>query len=280
MKALVLSGGGAHGAFQAGVLKRLFELDPQPYRVFTGVSVGAINCAWLAQFASLQSAVLNLEQMWLSIDNGDVKKHWLPFSFLSGLWKESLYNNKPLKKLLENNFDPKRVKTAQNILKVGAVSLNSYEYRLFDQDHPEILEAVLASSAFPIMFEPRKIDGHLWTDGGVRTVTPLKAAMLEDVTDIDVIVCSPLHRDEKKKDPKNVLDVAIRSLGAMMDEVTVNDVRMAELYNDLVSAGLKPGKKKYNIRLFQPAEDLPGDSLDFDPKLIKQKIDIGYNSVK
>ena len=55
MKALVLSGGGVHGAFQVGVLKQLAKKYPQnfKYQIYSGISVGALNASWLAQYDNI-----------------------------------------------------------------------------------------------------------------------------------------------------------------------------------------------------------------------------------
>jgi predicted acylesterase/phospholipase RssA len=72
--AMVLSGGGAYGAFGVGVLKALFAgrspaTDYVPFNadIFTGTSVGAFNAALMAaQPCSCLDAVLNLENVWLT----------------------------------------------------------------------------------------------------------------------------------------------------------------------------------------------------------------------
>src|SRR5215510_2601199 len=74
-QAVILSGGGANGAYEVGVLKALFmgqsaatghtPLEPD---IFTGTSVGAFNAAFLVSYwASYgQAAIANLENVWLS----------------------------------------------------------------------------------------------------------------------------------------------------------------------------------------------------------------------
>ena len=60
----------------------------------------------------------------------------------------------------------------------------------------------------------------------------------------------------------------------MNDEVSRADLRIAGLKNDL--SQLRPEYRKVKIRLFQPKEPLPFDSLDFDPAQIRTMIDAGY----
>jgi len=77
---LVLSGGGARGAYQAGVLRGIFEVADglgiqRPFQILTGVSAGAVNTAFLAAHADdLGRAVKRLTEFWGSLHSVDVLK--------------------------------------------------------------------------------------------------------------------------------------------------------------------------------------------------------------
>src|SRR3989442_1261379 len=72
MDALVLSGGGAYGAYEVGVMKALFNGKathlPEPVTgdIFSGTSVGSFNAARMAMDADSVAAVRELEQIWLN----------------------------------------------------------------------------------------------------------------------------------------------------------------------------------------------------------------------
>lgn len=78
--AIVLSGGGARGAYQAGALRGLYEICKEagnlnPFRNLVGVSAGAINAAYLATEAdNLEKATQNLCRMWSSLTSSEVFK--------------------------------------------------------------------------------------------------------------------------------------------------------------------------------------------------------------
>jgi len=75
--AVVLSGGGARGAFQAGALIELlgyFEKTGRRINILSGTSVGALNGMSIAQAADLRSAALDIEQQWRQLTNPDVYK--------------------------------------------------------------------------------------------------------------------------------------------------------------------------------------------------------------
>ncbi len=60
---LVLVGGGAKGAYQAGALRYLAELDFSPH-IIAGTSIGALNGAVLAANKPLKQAVQRLDELW------------------------------------------------------------------------------------------------------------------------------------------------------------------------------------------------------------------------
>lgn len=278
MRALVMSGGGSRGAFQVGVLQRLIEEDKAWYKAFSGVSVGALNAGWLSQYVNGQLGVQGLFSLWEGLKDSDVKKKWFPFHYLHGLWKTGLYNTKPLEKLVRENLNVAQIRKSGNALRIGAVNLETLEYKLFDENSPDLCGAILGSSAFPVMFPAIKVQGHMYTDGGAREVTPLKAAIdIEGVTEIDVILASKLPGKKNRKAPKNVVDVGIAALQAALDEVTVNDVKIAQLYNQLADLG-QTNKRKIPIRVFQPETALPGEPLEFDHPSIMKMIELGYKT--
>ncbi|MDR1137334.1 MAG: patatin-like phospholipase family protein, partial [Synergistaceae bacterium] len=63
---LVLSGGGAKGAYQAGIVKALAEMNV-PISAISGASIGALNGAVAAASESLSDAALRLEKLWKAI---------------------------------------------------------------------------------------------------------------------------------------------------------------------------------------------------------------------
>lgn len=78
MTGLVLTAGGARGAYQAGVIKRVSEIPalrdgPSPFRIITGASAGAINGAAMAAFASsFRDGATLLARLWSQLTVTDV----------------------------------------------------------------------------------------------------------------------------------------------------------------------------------------------------------------
>ena len=162
-------------------------------------------------------------------------------------------------------------------LRVSAVSLNTGEYRIFDESFEKMTEAILASSSFPGAFLPIKIDGHLWTDGGVKKITPLKSAISLGVSAIDVIITSPEKDLSDFTENPNIIKLIPRIVDVMSEEMMLNDLARALEINKLIKNGIEiPNKRYIDIRVFRPDHQLVESSLDFEQKFIGPMIDKGY----
>ncbi len=283
MRALVLSGGGVKGAYQVGVLHNWLYQQQIQYDILCGVSVGALNTSFLSQYKMGDEikAYKDLLSLWGTIDDSKIYKHWCILRELAGLWKPSLYNSKPLMDMVRNTLDCKKIAESGRKLRVGAVSLNSGKYHLFTEEHPAIADGVIASSAFPVFLTPIEIYGELWTDGGVKTVTPIAAAIDAGATEIDIVMTSPDSSVIDNSEKPNALHVAMRVIDLMSDEIIDNDVKMALMINKALDSGADmPDKKQISFRIVRPKEILIKNSLNFDPKEIERMMDIGFNDGK
>lgn len=280
MRALCLSGGGANGSYEVGAIEYLVLNQKRDYQIFAGVSVGAINAAYLAHFKPdrLDAGVNNLGNMWRNLSTDQIYKRWFPFGRLHALWKQSLYDSSPVQKMMRSNLKPEIILASGNKLRLGAVCVSSGQYEVFDENYHDIPGAVLASSAFPLAFSPIKLDGKLYLDGGIRTIIPLTAAIKAGADEVDVIITQPKNEPEwQPKNPKT-LDLALRTLDIMTNEIVDNDILVPKLYNTLAVLG-QSSKKLVKINIIRPLKPL-GDSLDFSPKLNIQRLDLGYNDAQ
>ena len=269
----------------------LTGVETVEYGYMAGTSVGALNVAKLAHSPKgcLRYEVEKLNKLWLDIaGNKDVWKHWFFFGRSAGAWKNSFYNSKPLRKLLEKHIHPDVVRAASKEagrqLRFGVVGVGSGEYVEVTEDEEDIVTWVLASSAFPGFLLPQKARDDLWIDGGARRITPLKGAIEAGCTDIDVIITSP-----RRSKPKSLEDnwlgtkisgvtIALRTIELMMDELYVRDIKICEVYNQVAESHPAMGKKRINLRVFEPPEpldDTATDSLEFDPEHIRHMIEVG-----
>lgn len=149
-KALVLSGGGARGAYQVGVLTAVAQICRElgiqrPFSIYTGISAGAINASYLAAGAhDFSETVKNLADMWSHLDAnqvfhtdalnmGKIGLGWLEelsFGALTGNSPgRSLLNTAPLKQLIEKNMQFEKIE--QNIKDghLRALAVTAMDYK-------------------------------------------------------------------------------------------------------------------------------------------------------
>src|SRR5580698_151116 len=198
-RALVHSGGAAKGAWATGVIRYLLGDLGISYDIYTGTSVGAINVAFLAMFKSgeEQAALQLLTDWWLKLDSSKIYKPWPFWGRIAAAWRKSFYDSSPLHEIIRQNVSLEKIRASGKKISVGALNLHTGKYTVFNQDSDNFIDAVLASSAFPAMLSPIKINNDLYIDGGMKTLSPIKMAIEMGADDIDVITTSPDVRDKK-----------------------------------------------------------------------------------
>ncbi len=215
--ALVLSGGGARGAYQVGVLKAIAEWLPAdapcPFEVLVGTSAGALNAAAIgARAHSLREAVQSLEEVWSNFRVEQVMQassltmlrsglHWM-VSLLSAGWiakpPRSLFDTTPLHRLLARVVPLEQIpaQIAAGRLHALAVATTSYTtgqavaffdgtddiadwHRVRRAGHRRRidLDVLMASAAIPFIFPASSIDGNHYGDGAMRQLAPLSPAV-------------------------------------------------------------------------------------------------------
>ncbi len=201
---LVLSGGGAKGAYQVGVLRALRELGTQVDMV-SGASIGALNGGILASAPTLNEGIERIEKLWsvlaetspiqlnsmsyirLAVSAGAVLVPSARFLMLAlGLNEEAILSDKPLAELMDEYLDtnelskglPLYVSVYRSLgatIDIGRCFLAATELKdtpdsefLHVQSLPkdEQRNALLASAALPKLFKAREVLGSKYTDGG------------------------------------------------------------------------------------------------------------------
>lgn len=281
MRALVLSGGGSKGAYQVGALKYIIGDLRTQYDAFCGVSVGAINCAFLSMFTSgfEEESVAKLVSIWSMISTASIYKRWFPLGRWHAVWRKSFYDSSPMHHLLKTNLDLDKIRCGKKSVNVGTVSLSSGKYTIFDQNSDHFIDAVIASASFPGMLTPVEFMGQLWTDGGVKEISPIKKAVELGADVIDVIITSPQTRIKKFIKNPTTVDVLKRSLDLSTDKIMANDIEKVEMYNKLALAGYSD-RRVVKINILRPDFNLIEDLLDFSPDKIKDMMEKGYEDAK
>lgn len=284
--ALVLSGGGAKGAFQVGAEKYAREVKGYHWDVIAGVSVGALNGSMLAM-----EKYSRLLEVWNTISSDKVLTGG--FNLLSLvkllLGKRSFYGNEPLRRLMHQEFEPDKIRAD---LRVGAVSLVSGQYVEFRGDDPALEKAVLASTVMPIVWEPFSVSDQYpeMVDGGVRNISPIGDVLDADPDEVVVINCSPQPPDELHQAPKDIVKVGLRTLDILLNELFQSDLREFLRINCLVQEAAANGVtlhhpvsgralKYYDCKIIEPLAPL-GDTLDFSQAAVQRSLQAGVERAR
>ena len=202
---LVLQGGGALGAYQAGVYQALHEAGLEPDWV-VGVSIGAINSAIIAGNPR-EKRLERLEEFWTTITAHDPFTVWpdgdAPRKLRNGMaamnamlfgqpgffkpniqnaWvaqrgsktATAFYDTSPLHKTLGRLVDFELLNSGVTRFAVGAVNVETANFAYFDNaDITITAEHVMASGALPPALPMVRIDKNYYWDGGLVSNTPL-----------------------------------------------------------------------------------------------------------
>jgi NTE family protein len=284
--ALILSGGGAKGAFECGAEKYAREMKGYQWDIIAGVSVGALNGAMLSM-----KKYDRLYEIWNTVSDDQVYTGgfniWSGFKLLFGA--KSFYGNAPLRRMLEQEFDAGLFEVD---LRVGAVSLLTGEYTQFKPDMPNFSEAVLASTVMPIIWEPVDLTPQYrsMVDGGVRNISPLGDILDEDPQEIVIISCNSEKNGPLPEPPKDVLKIGQRTLDILLDEIFRNDLeeflRINALVKEAEGLGFKlhhpeSGKelKYFEAKVIEPLTPL-GGTLDFSQASVQRSLHMGWERAK
>jgi NTE family protein len=180
---LSFSGGGAFGAVEMGILRKIRESYPVNYDRYTGISAGGLNAGFLSHFADIDEGIKQAENMYSTIRNKNVYEI-LPDTGVS------LLNTRPLHKTLTsvvtNMKSPPVIDTF-----IGAVNLNTGNLDIYTyNDNHSIEDKVLllmSTSAIPIVFPPVKYQNYMYADGGTLSNELLDIVHSSDYLNITYI---------------------------------------------------------------------------------------------
>lgn len=262
MRALVLSGGAAYGAFQAGAIEALYELGWTP-DIICGSSVGAINGVALASGKS----PTELCDIWRAVANQQVY-NWRPFQDWLTFWRwNHVLDTRPLRSYLTEHLNFDTLHTSEHLVAcfsvdVGSGRLRSYvnrvggcsrRFRRKYDAQPLTLDSVLASAAIPIVFP--WVAGE-W-DGSVLQYAPLKPAVLLGADEIVVISLG----SDNTTAPTGLLQTALRLVDVASIDRLRSDLRTLRQRND------NPDYRHISVDVIRPTRAFGYSKLNFsDPK--------------
>ncbi len=272
--ALYLAGGGARGAYQAGILKAIgdiLQVKTLPFAMVSGVSIGCINAAIIAQHAdNFSMGIEKLETLWSNIRCQQIfnsSNYQLSKSVVRNLShlmvRQSqtghLLDTTPLQQFINEhiNFEMIRANIANKQLETMEVISNCYETQqtisfyqhedpLFEDWHyprhksqrAEISrEHILASSALPLFFPTVNIGGLHYGDGGMGLVAPLRGAVRFNVEKILILGTRQIPSFPEPETLRNGDIGFAHILGNMLNGLFLDnldrDIEMVNRMNDI-----------------------------------------------
>jgi NTE family protein len=244
--ALLLQGGGALGAYQAGVYQALDEADLVP-DWYAGISIGAVNAALIAGNPK-EKRVERLRAFWETItnpfppdlgafgpllENEATRGALLDISAAASLLRgqpgfftpripppwftlpgapgpTSFYDTAALRATLERFVDFDRINARETRFSVAAVNVKSGNFVYFDNARHRIgPEHIIASGSLPPGFPPTEVDGELYWDGGLISNTPLQW-LLDNAIACDTLAFQVDLWSARGRPPRNLAEVAVR----------------------------------------------------------------------
>ena len=294
---LSISGGGADGAFGAGLLKGWSESGTRPEMwVVTGISTGAL----IAPFAFIGSEYDDeLEDLYTTMSTSDlVKKR----SLIAGLTSDAFGDTSPMREVLRKHIDAEMIEEiTQEYAKgrrllIGTTNLDAKRPVIWnigaiaavgtDESAQLIRDVILASASIPGMFPPVRITvrigdeeyDELHVDGGVSSqvflypaqvnlqVGAVKLGITSDQT-LYIIRNGILEPRWSEVKPK-IAPVALSSIYTL-----IRTQGMGDLYR--IYLGAKRDEMSFRLAYIPPDFDLEPEE-DFDPKYMRELFDLAY----
>ncbi len=271
---LVLSGGGAKGAYEAGVVKALIDAQIK-FDVVCGTSVGGLNAVLIAsnqiddlvkvweEKVTNKSVFMLNPKLKLKFTFGDIllllpiiSLFWVKkrlVKLLTGL--NSICDSSPLRNLVKQIINIDNLKSSGKRLILTGTNLQIGDEETFvktengkffikrkdwikevkDTDFEKmVIWATMATSAIPIAFNPEVISGYQYIDGGVGNNTPLINAISEGCQDIFTILIKPPQRAPLDIQFNNLSSVGARTLEIFLENTEEEDFKHAKLINDVL----------------------------------------------
>ncbi|MFW6246768.1 MAG: patatin-like phospholipase family protein [bacterium] len=278
-RALVISGGGSKGAFAGGLAQKLYERGHR-WNNFYGTSTGALLNILipLNDFKLLKNIYTNINNKNI-FDNSPFNQKG-KLNIFRAIWravrgKTSIGTARNLRKLIKNTYTQKKHNEIINAGKIVCACTTNFSKGCVEygyntkEDYNTFVDYTFASASVPIAMDLVNIYGDEYMDGGVMEHVPLQQAIRDGVDEIDVIVLRPNY-DELSTywESNNIVSVAMRSMQLMMKEISEADLIIGKLKNEL--------NKDIIINLYYVPHELTGNSLVFDPDIMKYWWDSGY----
>jgi NTE family protein len=270
---IALQGGGAHGAFTWGVLDRLLEEEAIVADAMCGTSAGALNavtCAYGLHIGGPTKAKELLEQLWRKVSltgsylfkpgmfdktygNGDIYNSpgYIMFNAITQVlspYNFNPLNYNPLRDILNDLIDFKELQVYnKKKLFICATNVKTNRAKIFSNQDITV-DAVLASSCLPQLFQAVEIDGQYYWDGGYMGNPPISP--LINNTNLKDIVLIKINSININSVPTSARDIADRVNEISFNSSLINEMKLIHYRNQLIRNGVLKEDNKTNREIF------------------------------
>jgi NTE family protein len=241
---LVLSGGGARAYAHLGAIKALKEIDVT-FNSISATSAGSVIGAFLCDGFSIEEIVEILEK----------NKSLVNFNYSI---KGGLLSNDKLTTLLKNNLRSKNFETLKIPLFISATNLNNGNQQIFENGN--IIDAILASSSIPLLYQPIIINEVPYGDGGICSNLPVEPFYNSNLKVIAIHVNPMSEFDEHK----NVIFQFERFIHLCIKENTLRNIQKIDIL-------IEPNKlSEFGLFDFKRMDDIMEIGYNYTTDLIKK----------
>jgi NTE family protein len=290
---IALQGGGSHGAFSWGVLDRLLEDGRIEVDGVSGTSAGAVNATVLAYglaSGGRDGARAALEALWRRIadwarfsplkatwldrtmgcGNMNLSPGWMTFDYLTRFFSPYQFNPcnvNPLRDVLLEMVDFDLLQHSSSV-KVFLCATNVLSGRIRVFSNREIsVQAVLASSCLPHLFQAVEIDGEHYWDGGYMGNPPIYPLIYEtDSCDMLIIRVNPIRIPSVPTMARDILD-RVNSLS--FNSSLMREMRAIDFVTRLIDDGALD--RSHYRRIFV-------HSIDAEPEMARLGVSSKFNA--
>jgi NTE family protein len=247
--ALVISGGGAKGAFAAGVIRHIYReyRGTGWFSIVGGCSTGALITPLAGLLGApreiAEEAMHRLIEQYTAVSTEDILERISIVEFIKR--QNCLNRSTPLRKRVNEVFRPECFEwLKREDMPYCYVVYTNYQSGTLEVVSPKdpgmsrerFIEAMIASASVPVLMEPAIIDGQICYDGGVRDLLPFARAISLGAETIVPIMLNSGRIPPSQSRFRRLDKVLLRTLAIMLDETGTNDLQMANWINLAIRA--------------------------------------------
>lgn len=270
---IALQGGGAHGAFTWGVLDRLLEEEDLVAEAICGTSAGAVNavaCAYGLHIGGAPKAKELLEKLWHRVavsgsywfkpgtfdkayNNGDIHNSagYIMFNTMTQFFSPynfNPFNYNPLRDILNDLIDFKELQLYnKKKLFVCATNVKTNRAKIFTNSEITV-DAVLASTCLPLLFQAVEINGEFYWDGGYMGNPPISPLITN--TNLHDVLLVKINSININSVPTSARDIADRVNEISFNSSLINEMKLIHYRNELIRHGVLKVDDKENREIY------------------------------